>query len=144
VGGTFPTAAGISEGIAGAAQPGAYWTFGKQNAKGETRESIKQRNVGRVAILFIVVCYLILEPFEMFLHLLDLPVWTGRTAVALIGSGRKLDRAIIAVLAVALFYFAADKFWFSKRVAVVTPTATVVPAVISARDRYHAMELIVR
>jgi adenylate cyclase len=112
-------------------------------------QKIKQRNVGRVAILYIVVSYLILEPFEMFFHLLDLPVWTGRTAVALVvlgfpvalllawiyeitptgikpstevdpqqsiarRTGRKLDRAIIAVLAVALVYFVADKFWLSK------------------------------
>ena len=130
-------------------------------------QKIKQRNVGRVAILYIVVCYLILEPFEMFFHLLDLPIWTGRTAVALMvlgfpvallfawiyeitptgikpstdvdpqqsiarQTGRKLDYAIIAVLAVALAYFVADKFWISKRAAVVTPTARVVPAVVSA------------
>jgi adenylate cyclase len=130
-------------------------------------EKLKRRNVGRVAILYIVVCYVILEPFEMFFHLLDLPVWTGRTVVfvMLLGfpaallfawiyeitpagikpsaevdprqsiarqTGRKLDRAIIAVLAVALSYFVADKFWISKRVAVVNPAAAVAPAVISA------------
>ena len=129
-------------------------------------QKIKQRNVGRVAILYIVVSYLILEPFEMFFHLLDLPVWTGRTAVALVvlgfpvalllawvyeitptgikpsadvdpqrsiarQTGRKLDRAIIAVLAVALTYFVADKFWISKRVAVVAPAVTVAPVAVS-------------
>jgi adenylate cyclase len=129
-------------------------------------QKIKQRNVGRVAILYIVVSYLILEPFEMFFHLLDLPVWTGRTAVALVvlgfpvalffawiyevtptglkpsaevdpqqsiarQTGRKLDYAIISVLAVALVYFVADKFWFSKHVAVVTSTATVGPVAVS-------------
>jgi adenylate cyclase len=129
-------------------------------------QKIKQRNVGRVAILYIVVSYLILEPFEMFFHLLDLPVWTGRTAVALMvlgfpvallfawiyeitptgikpstdvdpqqsiarQTGRKLDRAIIAVLAVALIYFVADKFWLSKRVAVMTPAATLAPVAVS-------------
>jgi len=129
-------------------------------------EKVKRRNVGRVAILYIVVCYLILEPFEMFFHLLELPAWTGRTAVFLMvlgfpaallfawiyeitpsgikpsvevdprqsisrQTGRKLDRAIIAVLAVALTYFVIDKFWISKRVAVVSPV-TVAPAVVSA------------
>src|SRR5580692_3570320 len=130
-------------------------------------QKIKQRNVGRVAILYIVVSYLILEPFEMFFHLLDLPVWTGRTAVALVvlgfpvallfawiyevtptgikpstevdpqqsiarQTGRKLDYAIISVLAVALAYFVADKFWISKRVAT-TPAATVAaPAAVTA------------
>jgi hypothetical protein len=42
-------------------------------------EKLKRRNVGRVAILYVVVCYVILEPFEMFFHLLELPAWTGRT-----------------------------------------------------------------
>ena len=112
-------------------------------------EKLKRRNVGRVAILYIVVCYVILEPFEMFFHLLELPAWTGRTVVFLMvlgfpaallfawvyeitpegikpsvegdptqsiarRTGRKLDRAIIAVLAVALTYFVFDKFWLSK------------------------------
>ena len=112
-------------------------------------EKLKRRNVGRVAILYVVVCYVILEPFEMFFHLLELPAWTGRTVVFLMvlgfpaallfawiyevtptgikpsvdvdprqsiasRTGRKLDRAIIAVLALALVYFVADKFWISK------------------------------
>jgi adenylate cyclase len=129
-------------------------------------QKIKQRNVGRLAILYIVVCYVILEPFEMFFHLLDLPVWTGRIVVLLMvlgfpaallfawiyeitptgikpstdvdpqqsiarQTGRRLDRAIIAVLAIALIYFVADKFWISKRVALVTPAARVVPGAIS-------------
>src|SRR5271170_7177268 len=129
-------------------------------------DKLKRRNVGRVAILYIVVSYLILEPFEMFFHLLDLPAWTGRTVVFLMvlgfpaallfawiyeitpsgikpsvevdprqsisrQTGRKLDRAIIAMLAVALTYFVIDKFWISKRVAVVSPV-TVAPAVVSA------------
>jgi adenylate cyclase len=124
---------------------------------------LKRRNVGRVAILYIVVCYLILEPFEMFFHLLDLPVWTGRTAVALMvlgfpvalllawiyeitpeglkpsaevdpqqsiarQTGRKLDRAIIMVLAVALIYFVADKFWISKHDVKETPAVVSAPA----------------
>src|SRR5580698_10494053 len=130
-------------------------------------QKIKQRNVGRVAILYIVVSYLILEPFEMFFHLLDLPVWTGRTAVALVvlgfpvalllawayeitpagikpstdvdpqqsiarQTGRKLDRAIIAVLAVALAYFMADKFWISKRVATIPAATLAAPAAVTA------------
>jgi adenylate cyclase len=129
-------------------------------------EKVKRRNVGRVAILYIVVCYLILEPFEMFFHLLELPAWTGRTVVFLMvlgfpaallfawiyeitpsgikpsvgvdprqsisrQTGRRLDRAIITVLAVALTYFVVDKFWISKRVAAVSPVR-VAPAVISA------------
>ena len=114
-------------------------------------EEIKRRNVGRVAILYIVVSYVVLEVFEMFFHLLEMPPWTGRAAVllAVLGfpialliawayeitpeglkpteevppqksiarrTGRRLDRAIIAVMAIALAYFITDKLWLSKRV----------------------------
>jgi adenylate cyclase len=123
-------------------------------------EKLKRRNVGRVAVLYVVVCYVILEPFEMFFHLLELPAWTGRTVVFLMvlgfpaallfawiyevtptgikpsvdvdsrqsiasRTGRKLDRAIIAVLAVALAYFIVDKFWISKHVAEKKPLTEV-------------------
>ena len=116
-------------------------------------EKLKRRNVGRVAILYVMVCYVILEPFEMFFHLLELPAWVGRSVVGLMAlglpaamlfawayevtpeglkpsaevdparsivrqTGRRLDRAIIIVLAVALAYFVADKFWFSRHTAV--------------------------
>ena len=46
-------------------------------------ERFKQRNVGRVAVLYIVIAYLVLEVFEMFHHLLELPPWTGRLVVTL-------------------------------------------------------------
>jgi adenylate cyclase len=115
-------------------------------------ESIKRRNVGRVAILYIIASYILLEGFELFYHLLDLPVWSGRLAVglAVLGlpvvmavasayhitpegqaasdqadgrrsiarqHGRRLNQAIVAVLLIALAYFAADKFWLSKQTA---------------------------
>ena len=35
-------------------------------------EQLKHRNVGRVAILYVVVCYLILESFSVFIHVLGL------------------------------------------------------------------------
>jgi adenylate cyclase len=50
-------------------------------------ERLKHRNVGRVAILYIVVCYLILEPFSVFIHVLGLPEWIGRTVVLLMVIG---------------------------------------------------------
>jgi adenylate cyclase len=135
------------------------------NVVSQFLERLKRRNVGRVAILYIVVCYVILEPFEMFFHLLDLPAWTGRTVVLLMvlgfpaallfawiyeitpegikpaaevdpgrsiarHTGRKLDFAIIAVLAFALIYFVADKFWISKRVAAVSPAPIAAPAAV--------------
>jgi adenylate cyclase len=50
-------------------------------------EQLKHRNVGRVAVLYIVVSYLILEPLSVFLHVLALPEWIGRTMVLLMVIG---------------------------------------------------------
>jgi len=127
-------------------------------------EELNRRNVGRVAILYIVVSYVVLEVFEVFFHLLEMPPWSGRIAVliAVIGlpiailiawayeitpeglkptdevplqksiaiqTGRRLDRAIIVVLCVALTYFIVDKFLLSEHV---TPSAAHVAANIKA------------
>jgi adenylate cyclase len=132
-------------------------------------ERLKRRHVGRVAILYAVLCYLILEPFSMFLHVLALPEWTGRALVMLmvfgfpavlifawvyeftphgiksateINSsqssrklvGRRLDFAIIIVLVLALGYFAADKFWLSKRLLTPEQPATAATAVVSDKS----------
>jgi adenylate cyclase len=122
-------------------------------------EELKRRNVGRVAILYTVVSYVALQVLELFLHLLELPAWTGRVAVlvTVVGfpaalvfawvyeitpeglklteevapqhsirrhTGKRLDRAIIAVLAIALSYFVVDKFWLSKHSAQATARTT--------------------
>lgn len=124
-------------------------------------EQIKRRNVGRVAILYLVVGYLVLETFGVFFHLLAMPEWVGRAMVVVVAlgfpvallfawayeitpegikptaevpptqsvarhTGRRLDRAIIMMLAVALSYFVVDKFWLSKRVAAPAAAAPVV------------------
>ena len=128
-------------------------------------EQLKRRNVGRIAILYVIVCYLILEPFGLFVHVLALPEWIGRAVVVLMALGfpvalilawvfevtpqglkptaevdprqsirkltsRRLDLAIIVVLTIALAYFAADKFWLSKRLAM-QHTAVSVAAIAS-------------
>src|SRR5437588_6019462 len=112
-------------------------------------EQLKQRNVFRVALLYLIVCWLILDPVHVIFHMLDVPIWANRLVVTLMAvgfpaavifawvyeitpeglkptvevphgqsirklTGRRLDRAIIAVLAVALAYFVGDKFWISK------------------------------
>ena len=127
-------------------------------------EQLKQRNVFRVAILYLVVCWLILDPVHVIFHMLDVPVWANRLVVMLMAvgfpavvifawvyeitpeglkptvevphhksirklTGRRLDRAIIAVLAVALTYFVLDKFWISKHVAAPQPVASTAPVV---------------
>src|SRR5882762_6624867 len=112
-------------------------------------EEIRKRNVGRVAILYVVVCWLILEPVHVVFHMLEVPSWANRLVIIMLAlgfpaalifawvyeitpeglkptvevphgqsirrqTGRRLDRAIIAVLALAVIYFVVDKFWLSS------------------------------
>ena len=121
-------------------------------------EQLKHRNVFRVAILYLAVCWLILDPVHVVFHMLEVPAWANRLVVVLMAigfpavvifawvyeitpaglkltvevpreqsirklTGQRLDRAIIAVLAVALGYFAIDKFWISKRFPASQPVA---------------------
>ena len=133
-------------------------------------DKLKRRNVGRVAVLYVVMGYLALEVFEMFFRLLEMPAWVGRAVLLLLVlglpaalifawiyevtpeglklskevhpdhsilhlTGRRLDRAIIAVLVIALSYFVADKFWLSKRpvpAAAAAGGATTLPATQTA------------
>jgi TolB-like protein len=123
-------------------------------------EQLKQRNVVRVAVLYLVVCWLILDPVHVVFHMLDVPIWADRLVVILMAlgfpaalifawvyevtpeglkpsadvpdgqsirklTGRRLDRAIIAVMGVALAYFAIDKFWISRHLAAAEPAPTV-------------------
>jgi hypothetical protein len=112
-------------------------------------EQLKRRNVFRVAVLYLAVCWLILDPVHVVFHMLDVPIWADRLVIMIMAvgfpavlifawvyeitpeglkptvevahgqsirklTGRRLDRAIIAVLGVALAYFVVDKFWISK------------------------------
>jgi serine/threonine-protein kinase len=122
-------------------------------------EQLKQRNVVRVAVLYGVVCWLVLDPVHVLFHMLEVPAWANRLVVMLMAvgfplvvifawvyeitpeglkptvevphsqsirklTGRRLDRAIIAVLALALAYFVIDKFWISKHLPASQPTAS--------------------
>lgn len=116
---------------------------------------LKRRNVVRVAVAYIVVCWLLLQASDMLVPLLSLPEWVGKLVffLLLIGfplalifawayeltpeglkkekdidrsesvthvTGRKLDFVIIAVLALALVFFAVERFvWQPGR----TPTS---------------------
>src|SRR6266702_344664 len=42
---------------------------------------LQRRNVGRVAILYLVVCWLILEPVHVIFHMLEVPVWANRLVI---------------------------------------------------------------
>jgi adenylate cyclase len=133
-------------------------------------EQLKHRNVIRVGILYLVVCWLILDPIHVLFHMLDVPVWANRLVVILMSvgfpavllfawvyevtpeglkptadvdphrsirrqTGQRLNRAIVVVMAVALAYFAIDKFWLSKHGTAepsAIPTAYVAPATTPA------------
>jgi TolB-like protein/tetratricopeptide (TPR) repeat protein len=121
-------------------------------------EQLRQRNVFRVAVLYLVECWLILDPLHVVFHMLEVPAWANRLVIMLMAvgfpavlifawvyeitpeglkptvevphgqsirrlTGRRLDMAIIAVLAVALAYFVVDKFWISKRLSTNEPVA---------------------
>src|SRR5205807_492762 len=131
---------------------------------------LKQRNVFRVAALYLVVCWLILEPVHVIFHMLEVPAWANRLVVMIMAlgfpaavifawayeitpeglkptvevphgqsirklTGRRLDRAIIAVLAVALAYFVVDKFWISKHLSASQPISGVESQAQSAASR---------
>jgi TolB-like protein/tetratricopeptide (TPR) repeat protein len=132
-------------------------------------EQLKQRNVIRVGVLYLVVCWLILDPVHVLFHMLDIPVWANRLVVILMAAGfpavlvfawvyeitpeglkptaevdahrsirrqtgQRLNRAIVAVMAVALTYFVVDKFWISKRTLVSQSVASALPVVQDARS----------
>ena len=50
-------------------------------------EQLKRRNVFRVAALYLVVCWLILEPVHVVFHMLDVPVWANRLVVMIMAVG---------------------------------------------------------
>jgi adenylate cyclase len=131
-------------------------------------EQLKHRNVIRVGILYLVVCWLILDPIHVLFHMLDVPVWANRLVVILMAvvfpavllfawvyeitpeglrrtldvephksvrllTGRRLDRAIMVVMALAIAYFVADKFWLSKHVpAPTSPPASAQVATVAS------------
>ena len=50
-------------------------------------EEIRKRNVGRVAILYVVVCWLVLEPVHVVFHMLEVPSWANRLVISLLALG---------------------------------------------------------
>jgi TolB-like protein len=126
-------------------------------------EQLKQRNVFRVGALYLIVCWLILDPVHVVFHMLDVPVWADRLVVVLMAAGfpatllfawvyevtprgfkptaevshsesiravtgRRLDRAIIVALALALGYLVVDKFWIARPPPAAQSTASAVTA----------------
>ena len=44
-------------------------------------EELKRRNLVRVAILYVIACYVILEPTHLIFFMLEVPVWLNRAVV---------------------------------------------------------------
>ena len=150
-----------------AATPAEHFSDRHENAfpiKFRFLEELKRRNVFRVAILYLIACWVILEPTHVVFHMLEVPEWANRLVILLmvIGfplvllfswvyevtpgglkltsgvdpaesiahkTGRRLDRALIVVLSLALAYFVAQRFWPSRQAADANRLTKVEPAV---------------
>jgi adenylate cyclase len=140
-------------------------------------DELKHRNIVRVGILYVIVCWLILEPVHVVFHMLEAPAWANRVVIVLMAlgfpavllfawvyevtpeglkptaevdpqrsirklTGQRLNRAIFVAMAVALAYFAADKFWLSKQFTSERPlgqAVTVERAVAAVSDKSIAV-----
>src|SRR5258708_7749488 len=50
-------------------------------------EELKHRNVVRVALLYLLACWLILDPVHVVFHMLEVPAWANRLVVILMAIG---------------------------------------------------------
>jgi adenylate cyclase len=50
-------------------------------------EKLKQHNVGRVALLYVGVCWLILDPVHVVFHMLGVPEWVNRLVIVAMALG---------------------------------------------------------
>ena len=57
-------------------------------------EKLRRRNVGRVALLYIGICWIILEPVHVIFHMLGVPEWVNRLVV--IGMALGFPLAVLA------------------------------------------------
>ena len=128
---------------------------------------LKRRNVFKVATVYVIAAWLLLQVADVLFPALTLPEWSIRfiTALLILGfpialimawafeltpdgvkletdvepgesivrvTGRKIDFAIIALLAVAVVYFAVDKYVFTSAVQVEqTADITSEPGIVS-------------
>ena len=144
-------------------------------------DELKHRNIVRVGILYLVVCWLILDPVHVVFHMLEVPAWANRLVVVLMAvgfpavllfawvyeitpeglkptvevepsrsirkqTGQRLNRAILAVMAVALAYFVVDKFWLSQHITTERPAPPIAsvalgtaPAAMAISDKSVAV-----
>ena len=57
-------------------------------------EKLRRRNVGRVALLYVGICWIILEPVHVIFHMLGVPEWVNRLVV--IGMALGFPLAVLA------------------------------------------------
>src|SRR5260370_11460036 len=50
-------------------------------------EQLKHRNIIRVGVLYLVACWLILDPVHVVFHMLEVPAWANRLVVILLAIG---------------------------------------------------------
>src|ERR1700730_6748211 len=50
-------------------------------------QELKRRNVLRVAVLYLIACWLILEPTHVVFHMLEVPPWANRLVIILLALG---------------------------------------------------------
>src|SRR5260370_15871189 len=50
-------------------------------------EQLKHRNIIRIGILYLVACWLILDPVHVVFHMLEVPAWANRLVVILMANG---------------------------------------------------------
>jgi adenylate cyclase len=53
-------------------------------------DELKRRNLVRVAILYVIACYVILEPTHLIFFMLEVPVWANRLVIILMAIGLPL------------------------------------------------------
>jgi len=46
-------------------------------------KELNRRNVVRVAILYLLFCWLILDPVHVIFHMLEVPTWANRLVIVL-------------------------------------------------------------
>jgi hypothetical protein len=46
------------------------------------------KDVGRVGILYLVVCWFILEPVHVIFHMLEVPAWANRLVIILMAAAK--------------------------------------------------------
>src|ERR1700682_475242 len=50
-------------------------------------DQLSHRNIVRIAVLYVVVCWLILEPVHVVFHMLEAPAWANRAVLFLMALG---------------------------------------------------------